>query len=52
MSEFNRSEGFKDNRLFENLPFEIGGLSELEMLTVQNQLLTQREQQELIGMLR
>jgi hypothetical protein len=35
---FAKTEGFKDVSLYENLPFEMGGQSELEMLTVRNEL--------------
>jgi hypothetical protein len=50
-ADFNRDAGFRDPGLYENLPFEVHGVHELEELTIHNELLTQREQQELMEML-
>jgi hypothetical protein len=49
---FDRSEGFKDASLYHNLPFEVGGQNELELLTVHNELLSEQEKQELLVILK
>lgn len=33
---FDKSEGFKNENLYENLPFEVGGSNELEVLITCN----------------
>lgn len=50
--EFDRELGFRDPELYQNLPFEVGGTHEMEALAGHNELLSQREQQELLGWLR
>lgn len=51
-SPFDKSEGFKDVSLYESPPFEAGGENELELLTLHNGLLTEKEQQELLRTLK
>ena len=37
---FNKTQGFKDVTLYDNLPFQLGGKDELQLLTLHNELLT------------
>lgn len=49
---FNKSQGFRDVSLYDNLPFEVGGLAQLQMLTFHNELINERDQHQFISILK